>query len=115
MIGKNIYEIRKKRGLSLTELSERSKISKSYLSNIERNINTNPSIDVLTKLANVLGVDLKILLVKESKTEAPQQSDNDWIDFINDLKRSDIGKDQIQEFKTLIEFIKWKSQNSENN
>ena len=43
MIGKNIAEIRKKRGYTLSELAELANISKSYLSNIERNINKNPS------------------------------------------------------------------------
>lgn len=39
MLGKNIYQFRKKRGLTLSELAERAGVSKSYLSNIERNIN----------------------------------------------------------------------------
>ena len=44
MIGKNIYWLRKEKGLTLSELAERANIAKSYLSNIERNINQNPSI-----------------------------------------------------------------------
>ena len=65
MIGKNIYEIRKQRGFTLSELAERAKISKSYLSNIERNINKNPSIQVIKKIAMVLEIDLKALLNTE--------------------------------------------------
>lgn len=44
MIGNKIYKFRKQRGLSISELAERAKISKSYLSNIERNLNSNPPI-----------------------------------------------------------------------
>ena len=49
MIGKNIAEIRKRRGYTLSELAGLANISKSYLSNIERNINTNPSLQVMNK------------------------------------------------------------------
>ena len=58
MIGNNIYRIRKQRGLTLSELAKKALISKSYLSNIERNLNKNPSIQVMEKIAAVLHVDL---------------------------------------------------------
>lgn len=51
MIGSNISELRKKKGMTLTELARRAKVSKSYLSNIERNLNQNPSIYVIEKIA----------------------------------------------------------------
>ena len=38
MIGENISTIRKNRGYTLSELAEQAHISKSYLSNIERNL-----------------------------------------------------------------------------
>ena len=65
MIGNNIYKLRKQRGLTLSELAERAKISKLYLSNIEREINKNLSIQVINKIAVVLHVDLSILLKYE--------------------------------------------------
>ena len=35
--------------------------------------------------------------------------ETEWIELINDLKKSGIKKEHIQEYKiTLIEFIKWK-------
>ena len=61
MIGKNIVEIRKRRGYTLLELAELSNISKSYLSNMERNINKNPSLEVIQKIATVLQVNISIL------------------------------------------------------
>lgn len=111
MIGKNIYEIRRRRGLTLTELADRAGIAKSYLSSIERNLNKNPSVNVMEKLALVLGVDLKALLNTEKQFESDnQQLDKEWIQFVTDLKDSGIGKDQLKEYKTLLEFIKWQNE-----
>ncbi|OCT11031.1 transcriptional regulator [Paenibacillus pectinilyticus] len=107
MIGHNISSIRKQRGYTLSELSERTGISKSYLSNIERNLKQNPSIHVMEKIALVLKVDLKVLLLITVEAEQNAGLDQEWMDFILDLKRSGIKKERIQEFKMLIEFMKW--------
>jgi XRE family transcriptional regulator, master regulator for biofilm formation len=111
MIGKNIKEIRKRRGLSLSELSERSGISKSYISNIERNLHQNPSIQIVNKIASVLKVDLEELLVSGAPIDINNTMDKEWLDFIYEIKKSGIEKEQLLEYKTLIEFIKWKNQN----
>jgi XRE family transcriptional regulator, master regulator for biofilm formation len=113
MIGKNIYEIRKKRGYTLSELAERAKISKSYLSNIEREVNKNPSVHVMKKLAMVLDVDLKTLLKTGVNIDTDQLVEREWLDFVNELKGSGIDKEQISEYKKLIEFIKWENQKAE--
>lgn len=91
----------------MSELSERTGISKSYLSNIERNLKQNPSIHVMEKIALVLKVDLKTLLKIAADVETSQQLDQEWMDFITDLKQSGIDKERIHEFKILIEFMKW--------
>jgi XRE family transcriptional regulator, master regulator for biofilm formation len=111
MIGKNIYTIRKKKNYSLTKLAERAQISKSYLSNIERNINTNPSIEVIKRIAIVLDVDLKMLLDTDEIDQPKSQIEGEWLDLIHDLKESGIEKEHIKEYRTLIEFIKWKHEN----
>ncbi|MEH7419502.1 helix-turn-helix transcriptional regulator [Neobacillus drentensis] len=108
MIGKNIYEIRKKRGLTLSELAERADISKSYLSNIERNLNQNPSIHVVKKIASVLNVEMKTLLHTGMGIEESQLPDKELLELANELKDSGIDK---KEYKTLIEFIKWQNRN----
>lgn len=110
MIGKNIQEIRKKRGYTLSELAERAHISKSYLSNIERSLNQNPSIHVLEKVASVLGVDLKTLLKDDLNYEqSPPIVESEWLEFVAELKESGIDKEQIPEYRTLIDFIKWQN------
>ncbi|MGJ7911445.1 helix-turn-helix domain-containing protein [Neobacillus sp. LXY-1] len=108
MIGSNIYKLRKKRGLTLSELAERANISKSYLSNIERNLNQNPSIQVIKKIAGVLDVELNELLYQHPEFDEPNAdiSEQELIELVNELKVSGIDK---KEYKTLIEFIKWQN------
>lgn len=108
MIGKNIYKIRKDKGLSLSELAERAKISKSYLSNIERNLNQNPSINMIEKIATVLDVELQVLLADEKSRDPRSTIESEWIDFVHELKESGVGKEHLEEYRTLIEFINWK-------
>jgi XRE family transcriptional regulator, master regulator for biofilm formation len=107
MIGNNISAIRKQRGLTLSELSERTGISKSYLSNIERNLKQNPSIHVMEKIASVLKVDLKTLLKIAADVDIIQHLDTEWMDFVSDLKKSGIDKERVHEYKIVIEFMKW--------
>ncbi|MFB3170664.1 helix-turn-helix transcriptional regulator [Neobacillus sp. 179-C4.2 HS] len=111
MIGRNIYEIRMKKDFTLSELADRAGVSKSYLSNIERNLNRNPSIQVIRKIANVLDVDLKVLL-KTGLTEDDQLPDNEWIELVHELQKSGIKKEQLQDFKQVIEFIKWQNRSN---
>jgi XRE family transcriptional regulator of biofilm formation len=88
-------------------LAERANISKSYLSNIERNLNQNPSIQIIEKIAAVLAVDYRMLIgIKSFDTQFPE---NEWLDFVNELKESGVGIEQLQEYKTVIEFAKWQN------
>lgn len=53
-------------GLSIAELSRRSKVSKAYLSQLEHNINgLRPSADALYKIAFALGTTVSELLEKQ--------------------------------------------------
>jgi XRE family transcriptional regulator, master regulator for biofilm formation len=107
MIGNNISTIRKLRGFTLSKLSERTGISKSYLSNIERNLKQNPSVHVMEKIAAVLDVDLITLLGIAADEEKIQHLEKEWTDFIGDLQKSGIVKERIHDYKIVIEFIKW--------
>lgn len=113
MIGKNISTIRKQRGLTLSELAVRTGISKSYLSNIERNLKQNPSIQVIEKIALVLKVDLKILLKIAADAEK-KQLESEWLDLTDELRKTGMYKEKLQEYKILIEFLKWYHEKDEN-
>ncbi|MEE6132596.1 helix-turn-helix domain-containing protein [Priestia flexa] len=112
MIGEKIYRIRKSRGLTLSELAERANVSKSYLSNIERNVNQNPSIQVVEKLAAVLGVEFTILV--EANPEIGELLEPEWVDFINDLKEMGVKKEQLSEYREILKFIKWQKEEQGN-
>ncbi|GIN92581.1 hypothetical protein J6TS1_32540 [Siminovitchia terrae] len=112
MIGKKIYNIRRKKGMTLSELAKRSNISKSYLSVIERSINENPSIQVIHKIAAGLDVDIKTIIGTDK--EQKQYIENEWIEFVSELKKTGIDKKQIHEYKAVIEFIKWRKENTSN-
>jgi len=60
-VGSKLQEIRKARKLSLDELSRRAGVSKSMLSEVERN-QANPTVGVLWRLASALGISLPDLL-----------------------------------------------------
>ncbi|WP_406944835.1 helix-turn-helix domain-containing protein [Halobacillus sp. SY10] len=103
MIGDNIQNLRKKRGMSLTVLAEYADISKSYLSNIERNLNKNPSVHMIGKIASVLEVSpIELLGLKQENEIEPE-----WLEFIYELKKCGVEKERIKEYKLLIDFINW--------
>lgn len=103
MIGDRIKNLRIERKLSLTELAERAGVAKSYLSSIERNLQTNPSIQFLEKISNVLNVPVDYLLheMKEDETEL----DPEWISIVQEAMKSGVSKEQFREF---LEFNKWR-------
>ena len=109
MIGKKISEIRKDRGFTLSELAEKSNVSKSYLSNIERDLNQNPTVEVVIKLANVLQVDIDTILSPITKQNNPQLLEKEWVEFVGELKKSGLQKEQLHQYKPLIEFIPWQN------
>lgn len=63
-VGATLQSLRQSQGLSLDELSRRAGVSKSMLSQIERN-QANPTVAVVWRLANALRVELADLLSGE--------------------------------------------------
>jgi transcriptional regulator with XRE-family HTH domain len=61
-LGDRIQELRKQKGLTLTELARQASISKGYLSQIERGEAGRPSAQVLYVIASVLGTSVASLL-----------------------------------------------------
>jgi transcriptional regulator with XRE-family HTH domain len=65
-VGATLQRMRLERGLTLEDLSRTAGVSKSMLSQIERE-KANPTIAVAWRLANALGVDIAELLSSEIK------------------------------------------------
>jgi len=107
VIGPRIKKYRTQKNLSLSELAERAGVAKSYLSSIERNLQSNPSVQFLEKISSVLGVSVNTLLNEEKESD-PKELDHDWIQLVQDAMSSGVSKDQFREF---LEFNKWKINN----
>ncbi|MFX3623074.1 MAG: helix-turn-helix domain-containing protein [Ectobacillus sp.] len=103
MIGERIKRLRLQRGISLTELAEKAGVAKSYISSIERNLQQNPSIQFLEKIAQVLRVPVDALLYDETLKE--KELDSEWLKLVKDAMESGVSKDQFREF---LEFNKWR-------
>ena len=65
MIVFKIKEIRNKKSITLYKLSKETGISRGYLTELENNKKSNPSIQVLYKIALVLDVNVKDLFYSE--------------------------------------------------
>ncbi|MTH54579.1 helix-turn-helix domain-containing protein [Bacillus mangrovi] len=107
MIGEKIRHYRIQRNLSITELANRAGVAKSYLSSIERNLQSNPSVLFLEKISAVLGQPVNTLMDLEDDTES-DNLDREWASLVNEAMNSGVTKDQFREF---LEFNKWKNKN----
>ncbi|PGT87607.1 MULTISPECIES: helix-turn-helix domain-containing protein [Bacillaceae] len=107
MIGPRIKKYRTQKNLSLSELAERAGVAKSYLSSIERNLQSNPSVQFLEKVSSVLGVPVNTLLNEQNETD-PEELDLEWTKLVQDAMKSGVSKEQFKEF---LEFNKWRLQN----
>ncbi len=109
MLGERLKRLRKKKGYSLSELSELAGVSKSYLSYLERNIQTNPSLQFLNKIAVTLETDLEFLLVGESEAEKTdlQVLDEEWRRLVQRAISEGLSKEDFIHFKEYMEFQKW--------
>lgn len=61
MISSNIKKIREERKLSINELSRQSGVNASYISALEREEKKNPTMEILSKIAQILEVPLSDL------------------------------------------------------
>ncbi|WP_280768459.1 helix-turn-helix domain-containing protein [Salipaludibacillus daqingensis] len=108
MVGERVKKYRKDAGMSLTELAEKAGVAKSYLSALERNIQTNPSIQFLEKIAEVLQVNMNQLLKDQPENSYESNLDNEWQSLVKEAMDSGVSK---EEFKEFLEFNKWKIKN----
>jgi XRE family transcriptional regulator of biofilm formation len=105
LIGQRIKQFRKEKGYSLSELAEKAGVAKSYLSSIERNLQTNPSIQFLEKISAVLDVSVHTLLHENDESEYSGQLDSEWEKLVQDAMASGVSK---KEFREFLDFQKWK-------
>ena len=90
LIGRKIRQIRKERGLSQEELSEKIDISPRHMCTIE-NGNSYPSMETFIKISEILDID-----INEFFNLTPQK---------NDTLRGDIYNPSIQELHLIKDII----------
>jgi transcriptional regulator with XRE-family HTH domain len=86
MFGDNIKNIRKDKNISLNKLAKLAGISTGYLSDIENNNATNPTMDKLEGIAKALGVTINDFLTTEEKLNLSLKTINEMVK--NGLKDS---------------------------
>jgi XRE family transcriptional regulator, master regulator for biofilm formation len=108
MIGDRVKKFRQEKRMSLSELAEQAGVAKSYLSSLERNLQKNPSIQFLEKIAAVLNIPVEHLIHEQvDKSDL----DSDWMNLVKEAMTSGVSKDQFREF---LEFTQWKNNQGKN-
>lgn len=105
MIGEKIKQLRQDKNMSISELAEKAGVAKSYLSSIERNLQSNPSIQFIEKIGVVLGVTVNDILREDSITSSEDHLDDEWLKIVQEAMNSGVSKEQ---FKEYLEFNKWR-------
>ncbi len=78
MLGEQVRKIRKKRGITLKELAEKTGLSIGYISQIERNL-TDPSLSTLRKLSAALDIPTYLFMGgrKQHRSDHPSGGRDD--------------------------------------
>jgi XRE family transcriptional regulator of biofilm formation len=110
MIGERIKSLREKKGYSITKLADLAGVSKSYLSYIERNMQNNPSLQVMAKIAAPLDSNIEYLLGEDPlpKIHEDEILDDEWRMIIKNAVDEGMSKGDFQTLKDLIRSNMWK-------
>lgn len=107
LIGQKIKTLRQEQNLSISELADKAGVAKSYLSSIERNIQTNPSIQFIEKISQVLNVSVNDLINEYPLND--EELDDEWLEIVKEAMQSGVSKEQFLEY---LEFNKWRNKRS---
>jgi ribosome-binding protein aMBF1 (putative translation factor) len=67
-LGTRLRGLRERTGLSLTDLSERSGLTRAQISRFETGWNLNPTVETLFRYTEALGVALKLVVEDDAET-----------------------------------------------
>lgn len=111
MIGERIKSLRRKKRYSITELAKRAGVSKSYLSYLERDVQKNPSLQFLTKIAETLDTSIEYLLGEDKRPVKPkEQLDNEWTLLLQKAIGEGLSKEDFREFQNFVRFRNWQNE-----
>ncbi|NKE06835.1 helix-turn-helix domain-containing protein [Mesobacillus selenatarsenatis] len=109
-VGEKIKNLRLKKKYSISELSEKAKVSKSYLSYIERGIQGNPSLQVLSRLADNLDTSVEYLMGQQNTKAFQKPVDEEWAGLVDEAIKNGISK---EDFAYYVDFMKFQSRNKQ--
>lgn len=105
MIGETIKKLRQDKKMSISELAEKANVAKSYLSSIERDLQSNPSIQFIEKISNVLDVSVNDI-INDKDSQSLEELDDEWLKIVQEAMDSGVTKEQ---FKEYLAFNKWRN------
>ncbi|MFP5112721.1 helix-turn-helix domain-containing protein [Bacillaceae bacterium C204] len=108
MFGIKLNKLRKEKGYSINKLSELTGISKSYLSLLEREVQNNPSIDIIEKIAKALEVDINYLI----RSTEYKVSQSTMIKFEINLLEDGLNQVKLEKIKELFSLLGKDEENS---
>lgn len=94
-----IKDYREKKGLSIKQLSDLTKISRSYLYKLENNQDFNISLDKLYKISTVLDVNVKELFYTALDIENLRK------ELHNRINEYGLNSEQVMEVSKLIDLL----------
>lgn len=99
MIIFNIKKIRESKNISIRKLATLTNMSKTYLNDLENNKRTNPTLKVLSDIANVLEVNVKDLFYTTFDIEDLKQK------MYKSIKNVGIDSKETLEISQLIDLL----------
>jgi XRE family transcriptional regulator of biofilm formation len=114
MIGERIKLLRQEKGYSISKMAKLATISKTYLSQMERGLQSNPSLQLLNKISATLETNLESLLADaKPKKYEDIELDEEWMKLIRQAIDDGLKTEDFQEYRKYIRFQTWmKEQNS---
>ncbi|HAQ41369.1 MAG TPA: hypothetical protein DCM73_11430 [Clostridiales bacterium] len=120
LIGKKIRAIRKRKNLTIVELSEQINVTSGYISQIERDL-ISPSLAVLKRLSDALEVPLSSLFMEDSSQNVVTIQENDRtkvkfgninveLEFIMPVLSKDEKADNVEAFLFRLKPKTWVSE-----
>jgi XRE family transcriptional regulator, master regulator for biofilm formation len=108
MIGQKIKRLRQAKGYSITELGRLADVSKSYLSQLERGMQANPSLQFLVKVSAPLDTTVTYLL-EDTKLKKHEDSelDEEWKLLIRQAIEAGLKVEDFHEYRNYIRFQAW--------
>ncbi|MFP7297958.1 helix-turn-helix domain-containing protein [Neobacillus niacini] len=108
MIGKKIKRLRQQKGYSITELGRLAAVSKSYLSQLERGLQTNPSLQFLVKVSGPLDTSIDYLLQDSNgQIHEDNELDEEWKVLIRQAIEDGLKKEDFREYRNYMKFQEW--------